>query len=79
MLEKTPSGTLRAREGVRARREQSAEAGVGRTAQTPHSNQPNHQPDFQQPQNCWLGSVIQPRIGEISRGENLTGIFISEE
>lgn len=47
--------------------------------QTPHSNQPDQGPDFQQPQKCRLGLVIQPLIGEISRGCNLPGEFISAE
>lgn len=47
--------------------------------QTPHSNHPDLGPVFQQPRKCRLGLVIQPLIGEISRGCNLPGEFISEE
>lgn len=58
---------------------QPAEAGLAGAAQTPHSNQTNRQPDFQRPQNSWLGFVIQPLTREISRGKNLSGVFILEE
>lgn len=47
--------------------------------QTPHSNQPDQGPDFQQPQKCRLGLVTPPWIGEISRGCNLPGESVSEE
>lgn len=78
MLGKILSGMVRAGEmGVPEGHSQPAEADQG-GRQTPCSNQPDQQPDFQQPQRCWLGLVIQPLTGEISRGCNLPGKFISK-
>ena len=74
---------LREMEGISVRKDVlhvpwAAKAGHRREAQMPNSNQLDQQPDFQHPRITGLSG--SPAINrEDFGGENLTGIFISEE